>query len=85
MCNITWQSKITSGLSTKFFHKIDSELLLIYNVNQQKLIMSGDLSSQLYVGMNSPLNTFIEGVPKLFALAKNLAISKKSTILIQSN
>ena len=30
-------------------------------------------------------NSKIEGVPKLFALAKNLAINKKSTILMQSS
>ena len=47
--------------------------ILIIVSNQPKKYTYGPLHS-----------TVVEGVTKLFALAKNLAINKKSTILVQS-
>ena len=52
----------------------------IQPVEQEKKKTMGNNFSDIYTAVI----VLVEGVTKLFALAKNLAINKKSTIFVQS-
>ena len=52
-------------------------LIIFPNCNEKNSI-------KIFPKNKTPVKTWVEGVPKLFALAKNLAINKKSTIVVQS-